>query len=99
LAMNDKLPTEWDLLNKIWHIINQQVEEEILLSSEVQYEIEKHIESHTQAHTKELREELKETQNIADASTYQLKRLVGKYNKLREKAKELEALLNHVDYE
>lgn len=52
-----KLPTEWDLLNKIWHIINQQVEEEILLSSDVQDEIEKHIESHTQAHTEGLREE------------------------------------------
>ena len=55
-----KLPTEWDLLNNIWHIINQQVEEEILLSSEVQYEIEKHIESHTQAHTEGLRERVKE---------------------------------------
>lgn len=49
------LPTGWDLLNNIWHIINQQVEEEILLSPDVQDEIEKHIESHVQAHTKELR--------------------------------------------
>ena len=72
--MNDKLPTEWDLLNKIWHIINQQVEEEILLSSDVQDEIEKHIESHTQAHTEGLREEIQH-----------LKRVLKEYNETAEK--------------
>lgn len=83
--MNDKLPTAEETLNQHLSGVYNPFGHPNLKSSFIAA-----IESHTQAHTEGLREELKETQNIADASTYQLKRLVGKYNKLREKAKELE---------
>lgn len=77
-----KLPTAEETLNKLGLNGGYYVEPKIAIQA---------IESHTAAHTAALREELKETQNIADGQTYQLKRLVKKYDALRERVKELEA--------
>lgn len=91
-----KLLTEWDLMNNIWHIIQQQVEEEILLSSDVQDEIEKHIESHTAAHTAELQERVKELEERYNRLNANYVELIGENTRLREALEEAKASVNTV---